>query len=116
MAWRKEFTLILLDIPLGVARQRLSEVIKLEARTAQTKTSRRKLRRPEDTSKDRHGPRHKTRSRHQPNNEAANDSNTSEEAVIVDTHLEAVQQPLKSGKERGYVTHDELNSALPQES
>ena len=48
------------------------------------------------------------------NNEAANDSNTSEEAVIVDTHLEAVQQLLKSGKERGYVTHDELNSALPQ--
>ena len=38
------------DIPLEVARQRLSEVIKLEARTAQTKTSRRNLRRPEDTS------------------------------------------------------------------
>ena len=34
------------------------------------------------------------------NNEAANDSNTSEEAVIVDTHLEAVQQLLKSGKAR----------------
>ena len=47
-------------------------------------------------------------------NEAANDSNSQEEAVIVDSHVEAVQQLLKMGKERGYVTHDELNSALPQ--
>lgn len=46
--------------------------------------------------------------------EAANDSGGQEEAVIVDSHLEAIQQLLKSGKERGYVTHDELNAALPQ--
>ena len=38
------------DIPVEVARQRLSEVIKLEARSAQTMTSRRNLRRSEDTS------------------------------------------------------------------
>ena len=38
------------EIPVEVARKRLSEVIKLEARSAQSITARRNLRRPEDTS------------------------------------------------------------------
>ncbi|MGC6485665.1 MAG: RNA polymerase sigma factor RpoD, partial [Candidatus Puniceispirillales bacterium] len=46
--------------------------------------------------------------------EAANDTGSQEEAVIVDSHVEAIQRLLKSGKERGFVTHDELNAALPQ--
>ncbi|MGC6484653.1 MAG: RNA polymerase sigma factor region1.1 domain-containing protein, partial [Candidatus Puniceispirillales bacterium] len=44
--------------------------------------------------------------------EAANDTGSQEEAVIVDSHVEAIQRLLKSGKERGFVTHDELNAAL----
>jgi RNA polymerase primary sigma factor len=47
--------------------------------------------------------------------EAANDAGTQDDvAVVVDSHMAAIQKLLKSGKERGYVTHDELNSALPQ--
>ena len=39
----------------------------------------------------------------------------SADAPILDTTNTAVKQLIKKGKERGYVTHDELNEALPQD-
>ena len=37
------------------------------------------------------------------------------DAPILDTKNSAIKTLIKKGKERGYVTHDELNAALPQE-
>ena len=37
------------------------------------------------------------------------------EAPIIDTAIEAVKKMIKKGKERGYVTIDEINAALPQD-
>ena len=37
------------------------------------------------------------------------------DAPILDTNNSAIKTLIKKGKERGYVTHDELNAALPQE-
>jgi RNA polymerase primary sigma factor len=37
------------------------------------------------------------------------------EAPIIDTAAEAIKKMLKKGKERGYVTIDEINAALPQD-
>jgi len=45
--------------------------------------------------------------------EAANDS-AAAEGVMVDGNTEAMQALMQAGKERGYITHDELNKALPQ--
>ena len=45
--------------------------------------------------------------------DAANDSGAPETAVV-DVNSEAIKALLRSGKERGFVTHDELNKALPQ--
>ncbi|MGB1933851.1 MAG: RNA polymerase sigma factor region1.1 domain-containing protein, partial [Candidatus Puniceispirillaceae bacterium] len=36
------------------------------------------------------------------------------DAPILDTKNTAVKALIKKGKERGFVTHDELNAALPQ--
>src|ERR1700739_3720666 len=35
------------------------------------------------------------------------------EGLIVDTMVQAVRKMVAKGKERGYVTYDELNAALP---
>ena len=43
----------------------------------------------------------------------ANDSAASD-GVMVDGNTEAMQALMAAGKERGYITHDELNKALPQ--
>jgi RNA polymerase primary sigma factor len=45
--------------------------------------------------------------------DAANDSAASD-GVMVDGNTEAMQTLMAAGKERGYITHDELNKALPQ--
>ncbi|NDA08157.1 MAG: sigma-70 family RNA polymerase sigma factor, partial [Alphaproteobacteria bacterium] len=45
--------------------------------------------------------------------DAANDSGASD-GVMVDGNSEAMQALMAVGKERGYITHDELNKALPQ--
>ena len=37
-----------------------------------------------------------------------------DDAPVLDTSNTAVKALIKKGKERGYVTHDELNAALPQ--
>ena len=37
------------------------------------------------------------------------------ESLIVDTMAQAVRKMVAKGKERGYVTYDELNAALPQD-
>ncbi|MDP7375205.1 MAG: RNA polymerase sigma factor region1.1 domain-containing protein, partial [Alphaproteobacteria bacterium] len=37
-----------------------------------------------------------------------------DDAPVLDTSNTAVKALIKKGKERGFVTHDELNSALPQ--
>ena len=37
------------------------------------------------------------------------------DAPILDTKNSDIKTLIKKGKERGYVTHDELNAALPQE-
>ena len=37
------------------------------------------------------------------------------DAPILDTKNTAIKQLIKKGKERGFVTHDELNEALPQD-
>ena len=47
-----------------------------------------------------------------PANEAVNDGSAEEQGV--DPQRKVVQKLLDTGKERGYVTHDELNKALPQ--
>ena len=47
------------------------------------------------------------------NMDAANDGGAPETAVV-DVNSEAIKALLRSGKERGFVTHDELNKALPQ--
>jgi len=43
----------------------------------------------------------------------ANDS-AAADGVMVDGNTEAMQALMAAGKERGYITHDELNKALPQ--
>ncbi len=45
--------------------------------------------------------------------DAANDGGAPETAVV-DVNSEAIKALLRTGKERGFVTHDELNKALPQ--
>ena len=47
------------------------------------------------------------------NMDAANDS-ANPEVVVVDVNSEAIKALIRSGKERGFVTHDELNKAMPQ--
>ena len=47
-----------------------------------------------------------------PANEAVNDGSAVEQGV--DPQQKVIQKLLDTGKERGYVTHDELNKALPQ--
>ncbi len=37
------------------------------------------------------------------------------EGVLLDTHSAAIKKLIARGKERGYVTYDEINAALPQE-
>src|ERR1700734_3110215 len=37
------------------------------------------------------------------------------EGLLVDTMAQAVRKMVARGKERGYVTYDELNAALPQD-
>jgi len=37
------------------------------------------------------------------------------DAPILDTNNATIKALIKKGKERGFVTHDELNAALPQE-
>ena len=37
-----------------------------------------------------------------------------DDAPVLDTSNTAVKALIKKGKERGFVTHDELNAALPQ--
>ncbi|MDE1901900.1 MAG: RNA polymerase sigma factor RpoD [Alphaproteobacteria bacterium] len=46
--------------------------------------------------------------------DAKNDEDKAE-APIIDTAAEAVKKMIKKGKERGYVTIDEINAALPQD-
>ena len=46
---------------------------------------------------------------------AKENTEQSADAPILDTTNTAVKQLIKKGKERGYVTHDELNQALPQD-
>ena len=46
---------------------------------------------------------------------AKENTEQSADAPILDTTNTAVKQLIKKGKERGYVTHDELNEALPQD-
>ncbi|MGC6529573.1 MAG: RNA polymerase sigma factor RpoD [Candidatus Puniceispirillaceae bacterium] len=48
-------------------------------------------------------------------NAVANDAKDAKaDAPILDTNSSAIKTLIKKGKERGYVTHDELNAALPQ--
>ena len=37
------------------------------------------------------------------------------DAPILDTNNQTIKLLIKKGKERGFVTHDELNAALPQD-
>ncbi|TDH60604.1 hypothetical protein E2C06_20870, partial [Dankookia rubra] len=37
------------------------------------------------------------------------------EGVLLDTMMAAVKKLITRGKERGYVTYDEINAALPQD-
>ena len=46
---------------------------------------------------------------------AKESSEQASDAPILDTKNTAVKQLIKKGKERGFVTHDELNEALPQD-
>ncbi len=55
----------------------------------------------------------KAKENKQPDGEAVNDSGA-EETTIVDSQQVAIQELIKAGKERGFVTHDELNAALPE--
>lgn len=47
-------------------------------------------------------------------NEVVQPSEVPPESAIVDVNTEAIKALKKRGKERGYLTHDELNKALPQ--
>jgi RNA polymerase primary sigma factor len=55
----------------------------------------------------------KAKENKQQDGEAVNDSGA-EETTIVDSQQVAIQELIKAGKERGFVTHDELNAALPE--
>ena len=58
----------------------------------------------------------KSKKKEMENNEAmdaANDAGSAE-AVVVDVNSEAIKALIRSGKEQGFVTHDQLNKALPQ--
>ncbi len=46
---------------------------------------------------------------------AAEDKDQTGDAPVLDTKNSAIKTLIKKGKERGFVTHDELNAALPQE-
>ena len=46
---------------------------------------------------------------------AAESKDAKHDAPILDTNNSAIKTLIKKGKERGFVTHDELNAALPQE-
>ena len=46
---------------------------------------------------------------------AAETKDAKGDAPILDTNNSAIKTLIKKGKERGYVTHDELNNALPQD-
>ena len=46
---------------------------------------------------------------------AADTPETKGDAPVLDTSSSAIKKLIKLGKERGYVTHDELNAALPQD-
>ena len=46
---------------------------------------------------------------------AAESKDAKNDAPILDTNNSAIKTLIKKGKERGFVTHDELNAALPQE-
>ena len=46
---------------------------------------------------------------------AKESSEQASDAPILDTKNTAIKQLIKKGKERGFVTHDELNEALPQD-
>jgi RNA polymerase primary sigma factor len=47
--------------------------------------------------------------------EPKTEEDKTEEAPIIDTAAEAVKKMIKKGKERGYVTIDEINAVLPQD-
>jgi RNA polymerase primary sigma factor len=47
--------------------------------------------------------------------EAKTEEDKSEEVAIIDTAADAIKKMIKKGKERGYVTIDEINAALPQD-
>ena len=49
------------------------------------------------------------------NDEAGKTEDDKAEAPIIDTAAEAIKKMIKKGKERGYVTIDEINAALPQD-
>ena len=46
---------------------------------------------------------------------AADSKDQKGDAPVLDTNNSAIKTLIKKGKERGFVTHDELNAALPQE-
>ena len=46
---------------------------------------------------------------------AADTPETKGDAPVLDTSSSSIKKLIKLGKERGYVTHDELNAALPQD-
>ncbi|TDH58007.1 hypothetical protein E2C06_34870, partial [Dankookia rubra] len=54
-------------------------------------------------------------------NRGAGKMNTTEsrdevaDSVLLDTMMAAVKKLITRGKERGYVTYDEINAALPQD-
>ncbi|MDR3423914.1 MAG: RNA polymerase sigma factor RpoD [Alphaproteobacteria bacterium] len=48
-------------------------------------------------------------------NDAPKTEDDKTEAPIIDTAAEAIKQMIKKGKDRGYVTIDEINAALPQD-
>ncbi|MGC6516409.1 MAG: RNA polymerase sigma factor RpoD [Candidatus Puniceispirillaceae bacterium] len=50
-----------------------------------------------------------------PSANAADIKDAKGDAPILDTNNSAIKTLIKKGKERGFVTHDELNAALPQE-
>jgi RNA polymerase primary sigma factor len=49
------------------------------------------------------------------NREAAEETEDRAETALTDGHTAAIKKMIQRGKERGYVTYDELNEALPQD-
>ena len=48
-------------------------------------------------------------------NEEANDREEGSEEISLDASIDSIKKLIAKGKERGYVTYDELNESLPSD-